>query len=131
MYMVDFYLILWGIAFACVVPTLMIGVVYILVSNRETPRHDFTVNDMLNVIKGAKSKDAFTSALNQFKSKFKVLDQKKFDVWISCVKELANSSHWDTDSIAKFGQELEDANSAQAKNISIAIATVLKTKEKK
>lgn len=87
---------------------------------------------MLSIIKGAQTKTAFTASLGQFKGKYSVLpNEKDFDIWIQCIKELANSTHWDTDAIAKFGQELEDKNAAHAKKIAVAIATALKTKDQK
>ncbi|RDU71326.1 hypothetical protein CQA66_06545 [Helicobacter aurati] len=133
MYLLEFYLLFWGISFICVIPTLIVGAIYIIISNKPaTNKEEFTIDTMLGIIKNIQNKEAFNAALNQFKSKYKVFnDQKKFDTWINCIKELTNTSYWDTDAIAKFGQELEDANSAHAKNISVAIATVLKTKEKK
>ncbi|RDU64231.1 hypothetical protein CQA53_07855 [Helicobacter didelphidarum] len=132
MYSYFFYLILWAICFIMVLPVLIVGVLYIFMSNKPVKKEEFTIEIMLSIIKGAKTKQAFEAALTQFKSKYKVFDDDKhFDTWINCIKELAHSTNWDTDAVAKFGQELEDANTAHAKKISIAIATVLKTKDQK
>lgn len=132
MYLLDFYIVIWGVSLVCVVPVLIVGAIYILVSNKPANKNEFTLENMLAMIKAAKTKEAFTSALMHFKNKYKVLkEQDKLDAWMNCVKELASASYLDTDAIAKFGQELEDANTANAKAISVAIATVLKTKENK
>lgn len=130
MYSYLFYLIMWAVCFILVIPVLIVGVIYVLMSNKAPKKTiENTMEMMFNIIKGAQTKAAFTSALEQFKGKYGVLaDEKSIDLWIKCIKELANSSHWDTDAVAKFGQELEDKNAVHAKKISVAIATVLKTK---
>lgn len=129
MYSYLFYLIMWVVCFILVIPVLIVGVIYVLMSNKAPKKIENTMEMMFNIIKGAQTKAAFTSALEQFKGRYGVLaDEKSIDLWIKCIKELANSSHWDTDAVAKFGQELEDKNAVHAKKISVAIATVLKTK---
>lgn len=132
MYSYLFYIIMWVVCFVLVIPVLIVGVIYVIMSNKSPKKIENTMQNMFNIIKGAQTKAAFISALEKFKNKYSVLsDENSFDVWIQCIKELANSTHWDTDAIAKFGQELEDKNVAHAKKISVAIATVLKTKEQK
>ena len=132
MYLYLFYIISWSIALVLVLPVLIVGIIYVFMSNKPQKKDKFTIKTMLETIKSAKSKDDFNKVLSQFKNKYKVFnDEKEFNTWINCIKELAHSNNWDTDSIAKFGQELEDANQEHAKKISVAIATVLKTKENK
>lgn len=132
MYSYLFYVIMWAVCFILIIPVLIVGVIYVLMSNKPPKKVENTMDIMFNIIKGAQTKTAFTAALEQFKGKYGVLsDEKNFDLWIKCIKELAHSAHWDTDAIAKFGQELEDKNTTHAKKISVAIATVLKTKEQK
>lgn len=129
MYSYLFYLIMWVVCFILVIPVLIVGVIYVLMSNKAPKKIENTMEMMFNIIKGAQTKAAFTSALEQFKGRYGVLaDEKSIDLWIKCIRELANSSYWDTDAVAKFGQELEDKNAVHAKKISVAIATVLKTK---
>lgn len=132
MYSYLFYVIMWAVCFILIIPVLIVGVIYVLMSNKPPKKVENTMDIMFNIIKGAQTKTAFTAALEQFKGKYGVLsDEKNFDLWIKCIKELAHSAHWDTDAIAKFGQELEDKNTNHAKKISVAIATVLKTKDQK
>lgn len=132
MYSYLFYLILWGAAFVFIIPVIIVGVIYIFMSNKTKKTKEFTIKDMLAMIKAAKNETDFKSALTHFKSKYKVFnDEKNTEYWLNCIKDLAHFTYWDTDAIAKFGQELEDANPANAKKVSIAIATVLKTKEQK
>lgn len=132
MYSYLFYVIMWAVCFVLIIPVLIVGVIYVIMSNKPPKKVEDTMEIMLSIIKGVKTKVAFTSALEQFRNKYGVLaDEKQFDVWIQCIKELAHSTHWDTDAIAKFGQDLEDKNTAHAKKISVAIATVLKNKDQK
>lgn len=132
MYSHLFYIIMWAVCFVLVIPVLIVGVIYVFMSNKPPKKVENTMQIMFNIIKGAQTKAAFTASLEQFKGKYGVLaDEKNFDLWIQCIKKLANSTHWDTDAIAKFGQELEDKNAAHAKKIAVAIATVLKTKDQK
>lgn len=132
MYSYLFYVIMWAVCFVLIIPVLIVGVIYVIISNKPPKKVEETMEIMFNIIKGAKTKVAFTAALEQFKNKYGVLsDEKQFDLWIQCIKELAHSAHWDTDAIAKFGQDLEDRNTAHAKKIAVAIATVLKNKEQK
>ncbi len=132
MYSYLFYVIMWAVCFVLVIPVLIVGVIYVLLSNKPPKQVESTLQIMFNIIKGAQTKVAFSAALEQFKGKYGVLnDEKNFELWLQCIKELARSTHWDTDAIAKFGQELEDKNTTHAKKISTAIATVLKTKEQK
>ena len=132
MYSYLFYVIMWAVCFILIIPVLIVGVIYVLMSNKPPKKIENTMEIMFNIIKGAQTKTAFTAALEQFRGKYGVLsDEKNFDLWIRCIKELAHSTHWDTDAIAKFGQELEDKNTTHAKKISVAIATVLKTKDQK
>lgn len=125
---------MWAVCFILVVPVMIVGVIYVFMSNKPSSAQNTenALQVMHSIIKGVQTKQAFNAALEQFRGKHKVLNnEKELDVWISCVKDLANSTHWDTDAIAKFGQELEDANVAHSKKIAIAIATALKTKEQK
>ncbi len=132
MYSYLFYTIIWSVCFILVVPVMIVGIIYVFMSNKTPKKSEDTLKIMYEIIKGAKTKQAFSASLEQFKKKYGVItDESKIDLWIQCVKELAKSTHWDTDAIAKFGQELEDKNTAQAKKISVAISTVLKTKDQK
>lgn len=132
MYSYLYYIIFWAIGLVFTIPVLFVGVIYIFMSNKPQKKNEFTIKVMLEIIKSAKTKEAFTAALKQFKNKYHSLNnEKNIDVWLECIKQLAHSTYWDTDAIAKFGQELEDANPTNAKKISVAIATVLKTKEQK
>lgn len=132
MYSYLYYVILWVSGLVLSIPVIFVGVIYIFMSNKPKKNKEFTIKDMLAMIKGAKNENDFKSALIHFKSKYKVFnDDKNTETWLNCIKDLAHFTYWDTDAIAKFGQELEDANPANAKKVSIAIATVLKTKEQK
>ena len=129
MYSYLFYVIMWAICLILTIPVLIVGVIYIFMSNKPVVKNEFTIKTMLGIIKAAKDKAQFDAALSQFKSKYKVFtDEANVETWLNCIKDLAHSTHWDTDAIAKFGQELEDSNPEQAKKVSLAIATVLKTK---
>lgn len=132
MYLYLYYIIMWAVCFILVVPVLIVGVIYVFMSNKSPKKPKSTLPIMLQIIKGAKTEQAFKTALQQFKSKYFVLpNDKDLDMWLSCIKELGVSTYWDTDAVAKFGQELEDSNPNNAKKVSIAVATALKTKEKK
>ena len=130
MYSYLFYVILWTLSFIMVIPILIVGTIYILMSDKRPKSKELTIKVMLDIIKKAKTQEAFAAALQQFKDKYKVFnDEKNLDTWISCIQQISHSSFLDTDKIAKFGQELEDANPANAKKVSVAVATVLKTRE--
>lgn len=132
MYLYMFYVVLWVLSFIAIIPVLIVGVIYIFMSDKPSQTKEFTIKVMLDIIKGVKTQEAFNAAMQQFKGKYKVFnDQKNIDTWINCIQQLASSSFIDTDSVARFRQELEDANPDSAKKISVAVGTALKNRENK
>ncbi len=132
MYSYIFYMIIWSVCFIMIIPVIFVGIIYVFMSNKTPKKTEDTLKIMYEIIKGAKTKQAFMASIEQFKKKYGVVtDEGQLDLWLQCIKELAHSTNWDTDAIAKFGQEMEDKNPTYAKKVSVAIATVLKTKEQK
>ena len=80
MYSHLFYIIMWAVCFVLVIPVLIVGVIYVFMSNKPPKKVENTMQIMFNIIKGAQTKAAFTASLEQFKGKYGVLaDEKNFD----------------------------------------------------
>lgn len=129
MYSNEFFIIFWVVGLLILLPFFLVWAVYSIISMTTSKERVLTIEDMLKEIQKADSKNSFEKKVEKFKKKYITFTDKKDDIWFECVKLIAGSTFWDTDSIAKFGQHLEDSNKEKAKKISIVISSALKMKE--
>ena len=56
MYSHLFYIIMWAVCFVLVIPVLIVGVIYVFMSNKPPKKVENTMQIMFNIIKGAQTK---------------------------------------------------------------------------
>lgn len=130
MYNIYYYVIFWIISFALILPIIIFGVIYSSIANKSKKINVRTINDVFSDIKKIKSRAQLQSLLSEFKNKHKIITDAKTDIWFESVKHFVYCTHWETDAIASFSTELENANPSSSKRIANTVSGALKVRDK-
>lgn len=131
MYDIWFYIFFWLVAIFLALPIILIGFVWLFMQ-RPIANEKLTLQTIQVVLNTIKTKEDFQIFLRKFLKNFIALPSNESDckVWFALVEKMAYSKFLDIDEVVQFGQELENANVENQKEIANTISMVLKTRKK-
>lgn len=131
MYDIWFYIFFWLVAILLALPIILIGFVWLFMQ-RPIANEKLTLQTIQVILNTIKTKEDFQIFLRKFLKNFIALPSNESDckVWFALVEKMAYSKFLDIDEVVQFGQELENANVENQKEIANTISMVLKTRKK-
>lgn len=131
MYDIWFYVFFWLVGILFALPIVFIGFVWLFLQ-RPATNEKLTLQTIQLILNTIKTKEDFQIFLRKFLKNFITLpsDENDRKVWFALVEKMAYSKLLDIDEVAQFGQELENANAENQKEIANTISMVLKTRKK-
>lgn len=131
MYDIWFYVFFWLVGILFALPIVFIGFVWLFLQ-RPATNEKLTLQTIQLILNTIKTKEDFQIFLRKFLKNFIALpsDENDRKVWFALVEKMAYSKLLDIDEVAQFGQELENANAENQKEIANTISMVLKTRKK-
>ncbi|UOR38454.1 hypothetical protein MPF94_03715 [Helicobacter pylori] len=129
-----YYAYMYLILFACLLPVLLVGLVWRLSRpplNQNLPNKSLSLKDLSEQIKSLKSTPALEKLKNSFNECFKICPKDKETLWLETIQNLVASEFFELEDAINFGQELEKANPSHAQKIANATGLALKNKKEK
>ncbi|WP_187857754.1 hypothetical protein KVC60_04865 [Helicobacter pylori] len=129
-----YYAYMYLILFVCLLPVLVVGLVWRLSRTSlkpEMPNKSLSLEDLSEQVKNLKSESALEKLKNSFNERFKICPKDKETLWLETIQNLVASEFFELESAINFGQELENANPSYAQKIANATGLALKNKKEK
>ncbi|GAA9316651.1 hypothetical protein BTM393_14650 [Helicobacter pylori] len=129
-----YYAYMYLILFACLLPVLLVGLVWRLSRpplKQNLPNKSLSLKDLSEQIKNLKSTPALENLKNSFNERFKICPKDKETLWLETIQNLVASEFFELEDAINFGQELEKANPSHAQKIANATGLALKNKKEK
>ncbi|PAF44514.1 hypothetical protein [Helicobacter sp. 11S02596-1] len=133
MYDTWFYIFFWVVSFLLALPVVMLGFVWIILQKPAPQPRGITLEDLEAMLGRVKNQADLENVLEKFLKNFQVFPKDDTDLkrWLSIIAKMASSEHFDIDSVARFGQKLEDANKGIENDIAETVGLALKTRKKR
>ncbi|WP_033760253.1 hypothetical protein [Helicobacter pylori] len=128
-----YYAFTYLILFVCLLPVLLVGLVWRLSRpplKQEMPK-SVSLESLSEQIKNLKSEPALQKLKNSFNERFKICPKDKETLWLETIQNLVSSEFFELEDAINFGQELENANPNYAQKIANATGLALKNKKEK
>ncbi|MGL2758050.1 hypothetical protein ACQJ8Z_04975 [Helicobacter pylori] len=131
-----YYAYMYLILFVCLLPVLLVGLVWRLTRpplKQNIPNKSLSLENLNEQIKNLKSAPALEKLKNDFNERFKICpkDKDKETLWLETIQNLVASEFFELEDAINFGQELENANPSHAQKIANATGLALKNKKEK
>ncbi len=129
-----YYAYMYLILFACLLPVLLVGLVWRLSRpplKQNIPNKSLSLENLSEQVKNLKSTQALEKLKNSFNERFKICPNDKETLWLETIQNLVASEFFELESAINFGQELENANPSYAQKIANATGLALKNKKEK
>ncbi|PUB98553.1 hypothetical protein [Helicobacter pylori] len=129
-----YYAYMYLILFVCLLPVLLVGLVWRLTRpplKQEIPNKSLSLENLNEQIKNLKSALALEKLKNDFNERFKICSKDKETLWLETIQKLVASEFFELEDAINFGQELENANPSYAQKIANATGLALKNKKEK
>ncbi|MCQ2939627.1 hypothetical protein [Helicobacter pylori] len=129
-----YYIYMYLILFVCLLPVLLVGLVWRLTRpplKQEIPNKSLSLENLNEQIKNLKSESALEKLKNDFNERFKICPKDKEALWLETIQKLVASEFFELEDAINFGQELENANPSHAQKIANATGLALKNKKEK
>ncbi|WP_305867092.1 hypothetical protein [Helicobacter pylori] len=131
-----YYAYMYLILFVCLLPVLLVGLVWRLTRpplKQEIPNKSLSLENLNEQIKNLKSAPALEKLKNDFNERFKIYpkDKDKETLWLETIQKLVASEFFELEDAINFGQELENANPNYQQKIANATGLALKNKKEK
>ncbi|BAJ55253.1 hypothetical protein [Helicobacter pylori] len=129
-----YYAYMYLILFACLLPVLLVGLVWRLSRpplKQNLPNKSLSLKDLSEQVKNLKSAPALEKLKNSFNERFKICHKDKETLWLETIQNLVASEFFELEDAINFGQELEKANPSHAQKIANATGLALKNKKEK
>ncbi|PAF48731.1 hypothetical protein BKH41_05565 [Helicobacter sp. 12S02232-10] len=132
MYDIWFFIFFWVVAVLFALPIIAMGFVWVMLQKSPSPPKPITLKDIENLLAGIKNKGDLEGILEKFLKNFKIPPSDKADLkhWLDIVGKIASSEHFEIDYVAKFGQDLEEANEEIGQEIANTVGLALKNRKK-
>ncbi|WQV04492.1 hypothetical protein KVM35_03305 [Helicobacter pylori] len=129
-----YYAYMYLILFVCLLPVLLVGLVWRLTRpplKQEIPNKSLSLENLNEQIKNLKSALALEKLKNDFNERFKICSKDKETLWLETIQNLVASEFFELEDAINFGQELENANPNYRQKIANATGLALKNKKEK
>ncbi|GHP97040.1 hypothetical protein [Helicobacter pylori] len=129
-----YYAYMYLILFVCLLPVLLVGLVWRLSRpplRQNLPNKSLSLENLSEQIKNLKSTPALGKLKNSFNERFKICPKDKETLWLETIQNLVASEFFELEDAINFGQELEKANPSHAQKIANATGLALKNKKEK
>lgn len=129
-----YYAYMYLILFACLLPVLLVGLVWRLSRpplKQNLPNKSLSLENLSEQVKNLKSAQALEKLKNSFNEHFKICPKDKETLWLETIQNLVASEFFELEDAINFGQELENANPSHAQKIANATGLALKNKKEK
>ncbi|MFP6123205.1 hypothetical protein ACLGAH_06260 [Helicobacter pylori] len=129
-----YYAYMYLILFVCLLPVLLMGLVWRLTRpplKQNIPNKSLSLENLSEQIKNLKSVPALEKLKNDFNERFKICPKDKETLWLETIQKLVASEFFELEDAINFGQELENANPSHAQKIANATGLALKNKKEK
>ncbi|MGL2901938.1 hypothetical protein ACQKA0_06135 [Helicobacter pylori] len=129
-----YYAYMYLILFVCLLPVLLVGLVWRLTRpplKQEMPNKSLSLENLNEQVKNLKSVPALEKLKNDFNERFKICPKNKETLWLETIQKLVASEFFELEDAINFGQELENANPNHAQKIANATGLALKNKKEK
>ncbi|GAA8344576.1 hypothetical protein HpDR29_01440 [Helicobacter pylori] len=129
-----YYAYMYLILFVCLLPVLLVGLVWRLTRpplKQNIPNKSLSLENLNEQIKNLKSVPALEKLKNRFNERFKICPKDKETLWLETIQKLVASEFFELEDAINFGQELENANPSHAQKIANATGLALKNKKEK
>ncbi len=129
-----YYAYMYLILFACLLPVLLVGLVWRLSRpplKQNLPNKSLSLENLSEQVKNLKSALALENLKNDFNERFKICPKDKETLWLETIQNLVASEFFELEDAINFGQELEKANPSHAQKIANATGLALKNKKEK
>ncbi|BCI99910.1 hypothetical protein [Helicobacter pylori] len=128
-----YYAYMYLILFVCLLPVLLVGLVWRLSRpplKQNLPNKSLSLENLSEQIKNLKSAPALEKLKNSFNERFKICPKEE-TLWLETIQNLVASEFFELEDAINFGQELEKANPSHAQKIANATDLALKNKKEK
>ncbi|GAA6802968.1 hypothetical protein HpCHN86_06650 [Helicobacter pylori] len=129
-----YYAYMYLILFICLLPVLLVGLVWRLSRpplKQNLPNKSLSLENLNEQIKNLKSAPALEKLKNNFNERFKICPKDKETLWLETIQKLVASEFFELEDAINFGQELENANPNYQQKIANATGLALKNKKEK
>ncbi|UOS36320.1 hypothetical protein [Helicobacter pylori] len=129
-----YYAYMYLILFACLLPVLLVGLVWRLSRpplKQNLPNKSLSLKNLSEQVKNLKSAPALEKLKNSFNERFKICPNDQETLWLETIQNLVASEFFELEDAINFGQELEKANPSHAQKIANATGLALKNKKEK
>ncbi|GAA7695567.1 hypothetical protein HpCOL3_06540 [Helicobacter pylori] len=129
-----YYAYMYLILFVCLLPVLLVGLVWRLTRpplKQNIPNKSLSLENLNEQIKNLKSAPALEKLKNDFNERFKICPKNKETLWLETIQKLVASEFFELEDAINFGQELENANPNYRQKIANATGLALKNKKEK
>ncbi len=129
-----YYAYMYLILFVCLLPVLLVGLVWRLSRpplKQNLPNKSLSLENLSEQIKNLKSVPTLEKFKNSFNERFKIFPKDKETLWLETIQNLVASEFFELEDAINFGQELEKANPSHAQKIANATGLALKNKKEK
>ncbi|GAA7958909.1 hypothetical protein COL6_04940 [Helicobacter pylori] len=129
-----YYAYMYLILFVCLLPVLLVGLVWRLTRpplKQNIPNKSLSLENLNEQIKNIKSVLALEKLKNSFNERFKICPKDKETLWLETIQKLVASEFFELEDAINFGQELENANPNYRQKIANATGLALKNKKEK
>ncbi|WP_121502857.1 hypothetical protein [Helicobacter pylori] len=129
-----YYAYMYLILFVCLLPVLLVGLVWKLTRpplKQNIPNKSLSLENLNEQIKNLQSVPALEKLKNDFNERFKICPKDKETLWLETIQKLVASEFFELEDAINFGQELENANPNYRQKIANATGLALKNKKEK
>ncbi|WRA18080.1 hypothetical protein KVK73_03395 [Helicobacter pylori] len=129
-----YYAYMYLILFVCLLPVLLVGLVWRLTRpplKQNIPNKSLSLENLNEQIKNLQSVLALEKLKNSFNERFKICPKDKETLWLETIQKLVASEFFELEDAINFGQELENANPNYRQKIANATGLALKNKKEK
>ncbi|GAA7525753.1 hypothetical protein ckin24_07990 [Helicobacter pylori] len=129
-----YYAYMYLILFVCLLPVLLVGLVWRLTRpplKQNIPNKSLSLENLNEQIKNLQSVTALEKLKNRFNERFKICSKDKETLWLETIQNLVASEFFELEDAINFGQELENANPNYRQKIANATGLALKNKKEK
>ncbi len=129
-----YYIYMYLILFVCLLPVLLVGLVWRLTRpplKQNIPNKSLSLENLNEQVKNLKSAPALEKLKNDFNERFKICPKDKETLWLETIQKLVASEFFELEDAINFGQELENANPNHVQKIANATGLALKNKKEK
>ncbi|EJB66847.1 hypothetical protein [Helicobacter pylori] len=129
-----YYAYMYLILFVCLLPVLLVGLVWRLTRpplKQNIPNKSLSLENLNERIKNLQSVPALEKLKNDFNERFKICPKDKETLWLETIQKLVASEFFELEDAINFGQELENANPNYRQKIANTTGLALKNKKEK